>query len=236
MKPGLSALFAFLAILVAVALVEAVSLGGQIGLRGSPGDEIRWMESMESVRVWDPGRHARVDARYREWVAAELRAGRIDQAVRVMQRARARATTRGRRPEPELVEIGLEAYTRAADRLERHGRLSLAADWDDTLFVFAVRDPEPRRRAAAAAAFLEGLGLRVRDGKPCDALARVTWAKRGLGGEIPDLDPAVESSLTARCEEQRRVAGGARARPSAVAGGHAMSPARERESNTGVTP
>lgn len=212
MKLGVAALFAFLAVLVAVGLVEAVSLGGQLGLRmrGTTADEIRWMEGLEPVRVWDPGRHARIDARYREWVAGELRGGRIDQAVLAMRGARARAHARGERPGEALVEIGLEAYTRAADRLQRHGRLSLAADWNDTLFAFAVRDPDPRHRAAASAAFLEGLGLRVKDGKPCDALARVAWAKRGLGGEIPALDASVEASLASRCEEHQRVSGGIR--------------------------
>jgi len=212
LKLGLAALFAVLSVLVAVALVEAVNLGGQMTLRarGATGDEVRWMEGLEPVRVWDPGRHARIDARYREWAERELRAGRIDQAVQVMRRARARVRARGARPEPGLVEIGLETYTRAADRMQQHGRLSLAADWNDTLFAFAVRDPEPRHRAAAVAAFLEGLGLRVRDGKPCDALARVAWAKRGLGGEIPDLDPAIEASLASRCDEQQRVSGGIR--------------------------
>ena len=212
MKPGLAALFVVLAVAVAIGLVEAISLGGQIGLRmrGATADEIRWMEALEPLRVWDPGRHARIDARYREWVEGELRAGRIDQAVLAMRRVRARARARGEQPPEALVGIGIETYTRAADRMQRHGRLSLAADWNDTLFVFAVRDPEPRNRAAASAAFLEGLGLRVKDGKPCDALARVSWAKRGLGGEIPNLDPAVEASLTSRCEEQQRVSGGIR--------------------------
>ena len=212
MKPGLAALFAFLAVVVAVGVVEAVSLGGQIALRmrGATADEIRWMEGLEPVRVWDPGRHARIDARYREWAEAELRAGRIDQAVLALRKARARARARGERPAEALVEIGLETYTRAADRMQRHGRLSLAADWNDTLFAFAVRDPDPRHRAAASAAFLEGLGLRVKDGKPCEALARVSWAKRGLGGEIPNLEPAVEASLASRCEEEQRVSGGIR--------------------------
>src|SRR5262249_31341991 len=105
------------------------------------------------------------------------------------------------------VEVGLETYTRAADRMQRHGRLSLAADWNDTLFVFAVRDPDPKHRAAASAAFVEGLGLRVKDGRPCDVLARVAWAERGVGGEIPDVDPAIEQSLTARCDEVKRVSG-----------------------------
>ena len=54
------------------------------------------------------------------------------------------------------------------------------------------------------AAFMEGLDLRVRDGKPCEALARVEWARRGLGGEIPGLDPAVGQSLVMRCDESRR--------------------------------
>jgi hypothetical protein len=212
LKPGLAALFVVLAVALAIGLVEAVSLGGQIALRmrGATADEIRWMERLEPLRVWDPGRHARIDAHYREWVEGELRAGRIDQAVLAMRKARTRLRARGERPAEALVGIGIETYTRAADRMQRHGRLSLAADWNDTLFVFAVRDPEPRNRAAASAAFLEGLGLRVKDGKPCDALARVSWAKRGLGGEIPHLDPAVEASLTSRCEEQQRVSGGIR--------------------------
>jgi hypothetical protein len=210
LKLGLAALLAFLAVAVAVGLVEAVSLGGQIALRmrGASADEIRWMERLEPVRVWDPGRHARIDARYREWAEGELRVGRIDQAVLAMRKARARAHARGSRPAESLVEIGLETYTRAADRMQRYGRLSLAADWNDTLFAFAVRDPDPKHRAAATAAFVEGLGLRVRDGKPCDALARVSWAKRGLGGEIPHFDPAVETSLATRCEQHQRVSGG----------------------------
>ncbi len=156
MKLPLAALLALVAILVAVALVEAVSLGAQIGLRmsGRLDDEIRWMEGMEPVRVWDPGRHGRIDRRYAEWLERELRAGRVDHAVRLMRRVRARARARGGPLDPALVRLGLETYTRAADRMQRHGRLSLAADWNDTLFVFAVRDPEPRHRAAAAAAFV----------------------------------------------------------------------------------
>ena len=225
MKLSLVALFALLAVLVVVALVEAVSLGGQIGFRmnGRLEDEIRWMERLEPVRVWDPSRHARIERRYVAWLERELRAGRVDHAVRVMRRARAQTRARGQALGPALVKLGLETYTRAADRMQRHGRLSLAADWNDTLFVFAVRDPDPRHRAAATAAFVEGLGLRVRDGKPCEALSRVIWARRGLGGEIPDLHPAFEASLTARCEAQRRAesAGGAASAPAGASGGGA---------------
>src|SRR5207253_1789020 len=131
MKLGLAALLAFLAILVTFALVEAMSLGGQMvfRMRGATADEIGWMEGLEPLRVWDAGRHARIDARYRDWAESELRAGRVDQ------------------------------------------------------------------------------GVRVKDGKPCEALARVAWARRGLGGEIPDVDPAIERSLAARCQEQTRASG-----------------------------
>jgi hypothetical protein len=200
--------FAALALVAAVALVEAVNLGGEAVLRagGRIEDEIRWLEALEPVRVWDLGRHVRIATRYRHCAESELRAGRVDRAVQVMRRARARSRARHESMDPALVRIGLEAYTQAADRMERHGRFSIAADWNDTLFVFAVRDPEPRHRAAAAAAFVEGLSLRVRDGKPCAALWRVAWARKGLGGEIPDFDPAIESSLATRCEEQRRLA------------------------------
>jgi hypothetical protein len=204
-----------LVVLIAFALTEAVSLAGQIGARlgGRGEDEIGWLEAMEPIRVWDPGRHAQIERRYREWIERELRADRIDRAVRVVRMARERARTRREPLQGALVELGLETYTRAADRVERHGRLSLAADWNDTLFVFAVRSPEPRFRAAATAAFVEGLELRTRDGRPCEALARVAWAKRGLGGEIPGFEAYIEENLGMRCEQSRRgTTGRARAR------------------------
>ena len=220
LKLGLMVLLALVAVGVGVALIEVLNLGGQIGLRmsGRLEDEIGWMEGLEPVRVWDPGRHGRIERRYAEWMVRELRAGRVDRAVHVMRRVRAGARAHGTTLDPVLVKLGLETYTRAADRLQRHGRLSLAADWNDTLFVFAVRDPDPRNRAAASAAFVEGLGLRVRDGRPCEALSRTAWARRGLGGEIPNLDPAIEASLAARCDAQRRAADGA-LRPAARNGG-----------------
>ena len=55
------------------------------------------------------------------------------------------------------------------------------------------------QRHAAMAAFNEGLNLRVKDGKPCAALARVRWAKKGLGGVVPGLDDSVEQELVNRC-------------------------------------
>ncbi len=202
MKPLLALV---LVALLLLALIEAVSLAGQLALRQAQrfDDEIVWLEGFEPARVWDAGRGDFIDRRYRERVERELRAGRLQTAVGAMRLARARARGRGMPPAPDLVAIGLETYTRAADRLERAGRLSAAADWDDTLFVFAVRDPSERTRGAALAAFTEGLDLRVRDGKPCEALARVTWAKRGLGGEIAGFDPRNEDDLNARCAQSR---------------------------------
>jgi hypothetical protein len=195
-----------LAALIAIAAVEATSLGGQFVLRRDQrfDDEIRWLERLEPYRVWDVGRHAHIDLRYREQVERELRAGRLDHAVGLVRRARARVRAQDRRLPPALLEIGLETYARAADRLERGGRLAAAADWNDTLFAFAVRNPELRYRAAATAAFVEGLDQRVRAGMPCAALARIEWAKRGLGGEIPGFDPATEETIRMRCEQSRR--------------------------------
>ena len=54
--------------------------------------------------------------------------------------------------------------------------------------------------------FMEGLDLRVRDGKPCAALSRVQWAKRGLGGVIPGVGMNLEEDLTMQCAQQRRQA------------------------------
>ena len=95
-------------------------------------------------------------------------------------------------PDPQLTVLGMETYARAADRMLQRGRPDLAADWNDSLFVFAVRDPDPRNQSAALGALLDGVDLRVKDGKPCAALARVQWARQGLGGEVPGLDPALE--------------------------------------------
>src|SRR2546426_3384114 len=99
MKLGLAALLAFLAILVTFALVEAMSLGGQMvfRMRGATADEIGWMEGLEPLRVWDAGRHARIDARYREWAESELRAGRVDQGGKGMRRGRRGPARRGGR-------------------------------------------------------------------------------------------------------------------------------------------
>ena len=223
MKLGLAALLAFLAILVTFALVEAMSLGGQMvfRMRGATADEIGWMEGLEPLRVWDAGRHARIDARYREWAESELRAGRVDQAVKVMRRARARLRARGERPDVALVDIGLETYTRAADRMQRHGRLSLAADWKakamESIRTTLTTTPLRLHRTEATISSATPPAREGRAGwgeyssgrEEVEVMRRgdSAWARRGLGGEIPDVDPAIERSLAARCQEQTRASG-----------------------------
>ena len=52
-------------------------------------------------------------------------------------------------------------------------------------------------------AFQEALDLRVRNGEPCQALARIQWAKRGLGGQIPGFQPSIEEDLQIQCRQSR---------------------------------
>src|SRR5215831_15542742 len=183
-KARYAAVFVLFALLVVIACLEITVLASAWTLHhaGRFDDEIAFLEAWEPVRVWEPGRHKVIDQRYLDRVRAELLASRLDRAARAARLARARFRARGRAGDPELLAVGMEVCTRAADRLERSGRLSAAADWNDSLFVLAVRAPEERMRNTAIAAFTEGLDLRVRDGKPCDALSRVQWAQRGLGG------------------------------------------------------
>lgn len=199
------------AVLFAVAVVAALALAWAAAPAGAwwlhragrHDEEIAWLEGLRSVLPLGGGLDRLLDDRHRERVARELRAGRVDRAVAAMRAARARGRRPGAARDARLVELGLETYARAADRLARHGRLSLAADWNDTLFVFAIRDADETVRAQASAAFLEGLDLRVRDGRPCAALARLRWAERGLGGEVPGLWPEVGAELEARCARSR---------------------------------
>lgn len=188
-------------VLVACVLVQAAAVGGSWWLhrQGRLEDEIAWLEGFRPFLSWERGLDAQIDKLYRDRIRIELGGEGVDRALHALRLARARAKARGVTPDPELMALGIETYTHAADRLEAHGRLSLAADWDDSLFVFAIRAAEPRHRYAALAAFLEGLDLRVRDGQPCAALARLTWAKRGLGGDVPGLQPSVEQDLATQC-------------------------------------
>lgn len=194
------------AVLIGALLVEAAAMVGAWSLHrsGRYDEEIRWLETLQPALAWDPGLERQIERLYRERIRRELDRNRIDRAVHALRLARRRALERGiAKPDRDLVALGIETFTRAADRVEAHGRLATAADWDDSLFVFAVRAEQPHHRYAAVAAFVEGLDLRIRDGKPCAALARVQWAKRGLGGEIPGFQPSVEEDLQVQCRMSR---------------------------------
>jgi len=193
-------------VIVIVLVIESVAVGGAWVLhRQSQFDqEIHWLESMRPVLGLDRDYDRQIDRLYRDRIRRELDADHLDKAVNAFRLARARAQSRGGSPDPDLVSLGIETFTRAADRLESRGRLMLAADWDDSLFVFAVRAPQPHHRFAAVAAFVEGLDLRSRAGEPCAALAHVEWAKKGLGGEIPGFQPSVEEDLQIQCLRARR--------------------------------
>lgn len=195
-----------LAVVVALLLFEAGVLvyAWSLHRAGNYEAEIRWLESTRRWLPWESGMDAQLAKLYRERVRHELDSGRLDGAVRAFREARRRQTRDGHGIDRELMALGIECYTRAADHVERLGRLSQAADWDDSLFVLAVRAAEPHHRYAAAAAFMEGTDLRVRDGQPCAALARVEWARRGLGGEIPGVAPDLETDLRTQCRGMQR--------------------------------
>jgi hypothetical protein len=194
-----------LLVLVAALVLEAVAVGGAWWLhrQGRLVDEINWLSAFRPVLFWDRGLEVQIDKLFRERVRRDLASGRLDRAVGSLRQARARSRATGSH-DRELVALGIETYTRAADLLESQGRLAAAADWDDTLFVFAVRAPEAHHRYAAVAAFVEGLDLRARDGRPCAALARIEWARKGLGGVVPGLNPSVEEDMAVQCEQSRR--------------------------------
>ena len=193
------------AVLVIAIGLQCVAMGGAWFYRShlQYDREITWLEGMRPLLPWERGMEAELDRLYRERVRRALERGRLEQAVQGMRLARARLKARGVRPDRELTAIGIETYTRAADHVERLGRPSVAADWDDTLFVFAIRAHDAQHRYAALAGFVEGLDLRVRDGKPCAALARVEWARRGLGGEVPGLQSSIEEDLAVQCQQSR---------------------------------
>lgn len=209
MQPRYAFVFLVLFVLVVLAILEIVALAGGWSLHhdGRYDDEIAWMEGWEPVRAWDPGRVKAIESRYLDRIRGELMAGRLDHAAGAMRLARRRFRSDGKPNDPDLLSLSVEVCTRAADRLERNGRLMQAADWNDSLFVYSVRANDERVRNAAVAAFVEGLDLRVRAGEPCAALARVDWARRGLGGEIPQFSPATEKELQDRCARSRRGAG-----------------------------
>ena len=195
--------------LLAAVVLQLVVMGGASMLHrsGQLGQEIQWLQRWQPVLVWEKGIGAEIDKLYRERLRRELLAGRLERAVLALREARAHAKSHGVKPDRDLTALGIETYTRVADRVQSSGNLSGAANWDDSLFVFAIRAQEPSHRYAALAAFMEGLDLRTRDGKPCAALARVDWAKRGLGGEVPGLQMNVEDDLRNQCDQFLRHGG-----------------------------
>jgi hypothetical protein len=198
--------FLLVAVVSIAILIEVVAIGGAwiLHRQDNIDDEIAWLETLQPIMVWDRAVGGQIDRLYRERIRRELDTDRLDRAVHALRLARGRAQSQGLKPDPDLTSLGIETFTRAADRVEAHGELERAADWDDSLFVFAVRAQEPHHRFAAVAAFVEGLDLRVRAGKPCAALDRVVWARRGLGGEIPGFQPNVEEDLRNQCRPARR--------------------------------
>ena len=202
------------AVLLAALALELAALAGAWSLHrdGHFGAEIRWLERFQPLLPWDRGVEPQLEKLYRDRVERALLGGRLNDAVVAMQAVRARIAAQGRKPDQRLMALGIETYTRVADYVERRGQLSRAADWDDTLFVFAIRAEQTNYRYAALAAFIESLDLRKRDGQPCAALARVEWAVRGLGGDIPGFQRSVEQDLRLQCDQQRRARSRSRSR------------------------
>ena len=205
MKPLVALLTLVLAIAVVALVAEAGAFGGAWIMHGRElyDDEIRWLQGFEPIMRWEKGVARLTARRERERIERALQSDRLDRAVQLFRAARSRVRTAGGALDTDLMMLGIETYRRAADRMAKHGRLSEAADWGDSLLVLAIRAPAPEHRYAALAGFMEGLELRVRDGKPCEALARVRWAKHGLGGAVPGMAGNVEEDLANQCAQQR---------------------------------
>jgi hypothetical protein len=186
-------------------ILEVAAVGGAWLLRGRglEDEEIAWLEGWRPVLVWDTALDRQIGKLYRERIRRALATDRIDRAVVALRQARGRLGHAGERLDPELMALGIETFSRAADRMEARGLLPLAAAWDESLFVLAIRAPVPHHRYAALAAFREALDLRLRNGEPCQALSRVEWAKRGLGGQIPGFQPSIEEDLRLQCRQSR---------------------------------
>lgn len=203
-------LVALLAVAITIAvlglLLEGTAFGGALMLhqRGLYDDEIGWLESFMPAMRWERGIERLIVRRHAERVGRALQADRLDRAVLLFREARRSTRQFGRTMDEQLMEMGVETFSHAADRMAKHGRLSEAADWEDSLFVLAIRSPAPHQRYMALAGFTEGLDLRVRDGKPCSALAHVRWAKQGLGGTIPGMADNVEEDLAVQCAQSQR--------------------------------
>lgn len=208
MKPLVVIITIGLLVAILALIAETFAFGGAwiMNRRGLYDDEIHWLEGLQPVMRWEKGVARLIARRERERIERALATDRVDRAVHLFRDARARVRSGGVAIDEDLMMLGIEVFRRASDRMARHGRLSEAADWGDSVLVLAIRAPIVEHRYAALAGFMEGLELRVRDGKPCAALARVQWAKRGLGGIVPGMSANVEVDLTMQCDRQRREA------------------------------
>lgn len=193
----------------AVMFLEPWVLGRAKALEneGRLDEEIAFLREAEGLVPWAGGVGRRLDDALLRRVEQGLEADRLDLAARGFREAWPRMKARGKGQDERVLTLAVTTFARASERLRLQGRPNLAASYNDSLFVYAVRAPEAVHRRAALQAFTEGLNLRVQAGDPCGALARVEWAKRGLGGVVPGMDPSIEHSLAAQCARARRLAG-----------------------------
>jgi hypothetical protein len=204
-------------ILVGSGIIVIIALGAMLFLEpwvigrakalereGKIAEEIAFLMEAEPMVPWGRGIGGRLDDALLRQAEHGLQVDRLDVAARGFRQAWPRMKARGKAQDDRVLALAVTTFARASERLRRQGRLSLAADFNDSLFVYAVRAPDALHRHAALQAFTEGLNLRVQDDRPCAALARVEWAKRGLGGVVPGMDPSIEHSLAAQCARARR--------------------------------
>jgi hypothetical protein len=190
----------------AVLLLEPYVMGRAMALdrAGKTDEEIALLREAERMIPWGRALGDRLDDALLRKAEQGLQSDRLDLAARGFREAWPRMRARGKAQSDRVMTLAVTTFARSADRLRKQGKLDLAADYNDSLFVYAVRAPDPEHRAAALAAFTEGLNLRVQNGKPCAALARVRWAERGLGGLVPGLDPSVGRQLANLCAAARQ--------------------------------
>ncbi len=190
----------------AMLFIEPWVIGKAKGLEreGRLDQEIAFLAEAETMVPWGHDIGERLDDAMLRRAEQGLQADRLDEATRAFREAWPRMKARGKAEDDRVLTLAVTTFARDSERLRRQGRLSLAADFNDSLFVYAVRAPDPVHRQAALQAFTEGLNLRVLDGHPCAALARVKWAKQGLGGVVPGLDPSVEQELSRQCARSRQ--------------------------------
>jgi hypothetical protein len=141
-----------------------------LGSQDQHDEEIAWLEGWRPVLVWDGALEGQIDKLYRARVRRDLDASQIDHAVLSLREARAHVGHQAERFDSELMALGIETFTRAADKMEARGLLAVAA-WDEPLRM-AIRAPcriASVRRAGASRS-------------PGPAGLRGSPAGRGAGG------------------------------------------------------